>query len=428
MVEIRPFRAYRYNTEIFGEDLSSLITQPYDKIDAKMQDEYYNRHEFNYVKIILPKEADRYDIASRRLREWKEKKVFVRDEEPAIYVYQQKFELAGKKYERISLICAMRIHSFDEGIVLPHEKTHQGPKEDRLRMLRATKTHLEPGFILYSDSGGEVRKIISKIIKEKPLCYGKDDYGVYNALWAITDRGDIEAIKKVIDPQQVVIADGHHRYETSVYFRDEMRRNYGGTSDHAFNFVMTSLVSIEDPGLIILPTHRLLLKEKINDEHWKEISKYFEVEGGICCPRKAEEYLQENVDRNAFVIYQDGDYYGLVVKDPKEIRKFMRDEWSEAYRSLDAVVLHSVIFSGIMKLGELKIDEDIIYERWIRDAVDKVRSGIAKSAFLMNPTRASQVLAVAKNGERMPQKTTDFYPKMLSGFTMMPIDEGEILR
>ena len=428
MVEIRPFRAYRYNTEKFGEDLSNLITQPYDKIDAKMQEEYYRRHEYNYVKLILPKEENRYEIAAKRLKEWKEKGVFVRDKEPAIYLYVQRFSILGKEYERRGIIAAMRLHPFEEKIVLPHEKTHKGPKEDRLRMLRATKTNLEPGFVLYSDPEGKVRSIMDKIMKEKPFAYGKDDYGVENYLWAITDKDDIAAIKEVIDPQQVVIADGHHRYETAVYFRDEMRKAVGNYSeDHAFNFRMTAMVSIEDPGLVILPTHRLLLKEKLSEEHFKEIKKYFDVDG-ICCSKMAKEFLEENKDRHAFVIYQDGKYYGLVLKDSADISEFMKEEWSEDYRNLDAVILHSVIFSGIMNLGDLRIDEDIAYERWIEDAVAKVDSGEAKMAVLMNPTKASQVLAVARNGERMPQKTTDFYPKMLSGFTMMPIGPEELLR
>ncbi len=422
MVEVRPFKAIHYSEEVIGKDLSKVITQPYDKIDSEMQNKYYERHEYNFVKLILPREENRYEIAARRLKEWKIKGVFTRDDKPAMYIYTQEFDVRGKKYTRRGFIAAMRLHPFEEKVVLPHEKTHKGPKEDRLRMLRATKTNLEAGFVLYRDDG-RVKEIIDEVVKGTPDFYGVDDFGTVTRLYRVDDESKIKIIQEVLKDEEVVIADGHHRYETAVYFRDEMRKNVGDWKDNqAFNYRMTYMVSIDDPGLIVLPTHRLLLKRKIEDSEWEQIRKYFTVEEIDI--KEAEKYLSDRKDKNSFVVYQDGKAYGLELNG--DVSKFMNPEWSDAYKSLDAVVLREVIFK-IMNVVDPKIDEDIIYERWIEDAVSKVDKGIAKVAFMLNPTPPEKVLEVAKHLERMPQKTTDFYPKVISGFTMMPVDESEYL-
>ncbi len=422
MVEVRPFKAIHYSEEVIGKDLSKVITQPYDKIDSEMQNKYYERHEYNFVKLILPREENRYEIAARRLKEWKIKGVFTRDDKPAMYIYTQEFDVRGKKYTRRGFIAAMRLHPFEEKVVLPHEKTHKGPKEDRLRMLRATKTNLEAGFVLYRDDG-RVKEIIDEVVKGTPDFYGVDDFSTVTRLYRVDDESKIKIIQEVLKDEEVVIADGHHRYETAVYFRDEMRKNVGDWKDNqAFNYRMTYMVSIDDPGLIVLPTHRLLLKRKIEDSEWEQIRKYFTVEEIDI--KEAEKYLSDRKDKNSFVVYQDGKAYGLELNG--DVSKFMNPEWSDAYKSLDAVVLREVIFK-IMNVVDPKIDEDIIYERWIEDAVSKVDKGIAKVAFMLNPTPPEKVLEVAKHLERMPQKTTDFYPKVISGFTMMPVDESEYL-
>ncbi len=422
MVEIKPFRALHYSEEKTGRDLSDLITQPYDKIDSEMQEKYYRKNEYNFVKLILPKEQNRYEIAAQRLKDWKEREIITRDENPAIYIYTQEFEVRGKKYRRKGFIAAMRLHPFSEKVVLPHEKTHKGPKEDRLRMLHATKTNLEAGFVLYRDDG-RVRDIINEKLKEKEDFYARDEMGTVTRLYRLEDEEKIKTIQEVLRDEQVVIADGHHRYETAVFFRDEMRNKIKNWKENnAFNYRMTYMVSLDDEGLIVLPTHRLLTKVKIDDEHWDKIKKYFTVKEIDI--DEAEKFLEENRDNNAFVIYQDGKAYGIVRNG--DVSEFMNSQWSEEYRSLDSVVLREVIFK-ILSVENPRIDEDIYYERWIEDAVEKVSRGIAKVAFILNPTPPKKVLEVARHLERMPQKTTDFYPKVISGFTMMPVDENEFL-
>jgi len=422
MVEIRAFNAITY-TEKAG-DLKNLITQPYDKISPEMQKKYYEKSPYNYCRLILPIEENRYEIAKERLAKWLNDKIFEKKKKPALYVYFQDFEVLGKKYQRKGFVCACKLYPFEEGVVLPHEKTHKGPKIDRLNMLRATLKNLEPGFMLYPDAKKETVAIFDEVAKGKPLFDVVDDLGVRNRIWMLEDPKKIKKIQDVLRNEQVVIADGHHRYETAVTFRDEMREKVKNwTEDDAFNFRMTYMVCVDDPGLVILPGHRLLLKKGITDAHMNEIKKYFDV--SELERKKVEDFLSTNRDKLCFVIYDGKKYTGLVLKNLECVSKFFKPEYSEEYKRLDVVILRDVIFEGIMDAKELKIDVDIDYSRWIDEAISKVDAGKAKVAFLLNATRPEQVLKVAKNHERMPEKSTDFYPKMLSGFTMMDISEGE---
>lgn len=424
MVEIRPFKAIRY-TEKAG-DMKNLITQPYDKIDREMQEKYYKASEYNYCRLILPIEEDRYNIAKERLNSWLNEGVLKKDETPALYVYFQEFEVLGEKYIRKGFISAVKLHPYEENVVLPHEKTHKGPKIDRLNMLRATLKNLEPGFMLYSDPKKETIKVFEELAKTEPMIDVIDEYGVRNKIWKLEDPEKIKIVQKVLKPEQIVIADGHHRYETAVSFRDELREKHSDwTEDDAFNFRMTLLVPVEDEGLVVLPSHRVLLKHSISKEHIDEIRKYFDVEE--LSRNDVKEYLKKHQDKITFVMYDGKQYLGMILKDIKAVDKFLKPEYSEHYKQLDVVILRDVIFEGIMNAKGLKIHEDIDYIRWLDDAIQWVDDGKAKVTFLLNATKPEQVLKIAKNHEKMPEKSTDFYPKMVSGITMMDITPGEKL-
>ena len=425
MVEIRPFRAIRYTAS--AGQLRDLVTQPYDKITPEMQKKYYHKSPYNYTKLILPVDEDRYDAARRNLAGFMDKKVLEKDAVPGIYVYFQDFELHGRKYHRKGFICALRLQPYEDKAVLPHEKTHKGPKIDRLNMTRTTRKDLEPGFVLYPDPRRDISKVLDEAARGKPLLEVLDEDGVTSRVWKLEDPRMIGKMQDALGNQQVVIADGHHRYETAITFRDEMRAASPGWTDmEAFNFRMTYMVDVNDPGLVVLPGHRLLLKQGLTGSHVTELGKYFTITpmGGDA----AAGFLQNNRDVICFVAYSGkGKCLGLVLRDIDAVAGFFKPEYSTEYRRLDVVVLRDVVFDGIMKAGELKIDEDIGYSRWAQDAMEKVDAGKARVAFLLNATRPAQVLAVAKNGERMPEKSTDFYPKMLSGLTMMDIAPGEKL-
>jgi uncharacterized protein (DUF1015 family) len=423
MVDIRPFKAIRYTDK--AGDIEKLIVQPYDKIDAKMQEKYYNQSEYNYCRLTLPIEENRYEISKQRLYQWLEEEILAEDNVPGLYVYYQEFELFGKKYVRKGFIGALRLHPFEEDIVLPHEKTHKGPKIDRLNMLKTTRHTLETGFILYSDPEKITIELFDECLETTPLIKGKDDLGVLNKVWKITDSEKIRIVQQVFEDQQLVIADGHHRYETAVTYRN-MRRDEAGDWDEndAYNFRMTYLVPVEDEGLIILATHRCLTKAKVTEKNMNEFRQFFDMDEMI--PSSISNFLEENSDKHAFVFYQDDKAFSMIMKNPSDINRFVQDV-SDDFKDLDVVILRDMIFHGIMGLGDLHIDDDIFYERWENDAIEKVDQGKYKVAFFLNPTKASQVLKVAKNQERMPQKSTDFYPKMISGLTMLSLEEGEKL-
>ncbi|TET19372.1 DUF1015 domain-containing protein [Candidatus Bathyarchaeota archaeon] len=425
MVEIRPFRAVRY-TEKAGS-YENLIAQPYDKIDSDMQRKYYKKSVYNYCRLTLPMEENRYEIAKQRIRRWMNEGILKKDKEPAIFVYKQEFELLGKTYTRTGFIAALRLHPYVENKVLPHEITHKGPKIDRLNMLRATQKNLETGFLLYPDSEKITINLFAKITKTDPLVDVRDSLNVRNLIWKLTDPEKIKLVQETVTDKQFVIADGHHRYETAIAYRDERRGQEGWMEDSAFNFRMSYMVPIQDEGLIVLPTHRLLKKIELIDDTLQMFKEFFTVSKIDSDTEALRSFLESHKTKHAFCVYDGKRSYGLLLKSEKAVSQFMDAAWSDEYRSLDVTILRDVIFRAIMGTGELKIDEEIIYVRWIKNTVEKVHKGEAKLAFLINPTTPETVLKIAQNHERMPEKSTDFYPKMVSGFTMMDLSPGENL-
>jgi len=425
MVEIRPFRAVRY-TEKAGS-YENLIAQPYDKIDSDMQRKYYKKSAYNYCRLTLPMEENRYEIAKQRIRQWMNEGILKKDKEPAIFVYKQEFELLGKTYTRTGFIAALRLHPYVENKVLPHEITHKGPKIDRLNMLRATQKNLETGFLLYPDSEKITINLFAKITKTDPLVDVRDSLNVRNLIWKLTDPEKIKLVQETVTDKQFVIADGHHRYETAIAYRDERRGQEGWMEDSAFNFRMSYMVPIQDEGLIVLPTHRLLKKIELIDDTLQMFKEFFTVSKIDSDTEALRSFLESHKTKHAFCVYDGKRSYGLLLKSEKAVSQFMDAAWSDEYRSLDVTILRDVIFRAIMGTGELKIDEEIIYVRWIKNTVEKVHKGEAKLAFLINPTTPETVLKIAQNHERMPEKSTDFYPKMVSGFTMMDLSPGENL-
>lgn len=423
MVEIRPFRALRY-TEKAG-DLANLIAQPYDKIDSGMQETYYGKSEYNYCRLTLPMEENRYEIAKQRTHQWMNKGILKKDEEPAIFIYRQEFALFGKINRRTGLIAALRLHPYRENKVLPHEITHEGPKIDRLNMMRATQKNLEPGFLLYPDPEKITVNLFAQIAKTPPLIDVQDSLEVRNLIWRLTDPDKIKLLQKAVIDEQFVIADGHHRYETAVAYRDERRRQEEWTENSAFNFRMSYIVPIQDEGLIVLPTHRLLKKIELVDDTLQKFRRFFTVSEINSDAENIKNFLENNKTEHAFCVYDGKKAYGLLLRNGKLVSQRMDAAWSYEYRSLDVTILREIIFKVIMKTGKLKIDEGILYVRWINNALEKVDNQEAKVAFFVNSTTPETVLKIAQKHERMPEKSTDFYPKMVSGFTMMDLAPGE---
>lgn len=423
MVDIRPFRAIRY-TERAG-DPANLITQPYDKIDSAMQKEYYGKSPYNYCRLILPIEQNKYEIARNRIQDWLSEGVLAKDDEPAFFVCRQEFRLDGESCVRTGVIAALRLHSYGEDIIFPHEITYSAPKTDRLNMLRTVQKDLEPVFLIYSDPENMTVNLFAEVSKSKPIIEVVDAFQVKHTVWKVTNAEKLRLLKRAFESKILVITDGHHRYESAIAYRDERRRQEKWTEDSAFNFHMSLLVPIQDEGLVVLPAHRLLKHHTLTNEALDSLKRFFDVAEIGASVEGVDDFLSSHRNEHAFGIYAGSKAYGLLLKHEQSVYKYVSASSSKETKLFDVVILRDVIFKAILKTGELQMDEDILYERWTKSAVDKVDRGEAKLAFLVNPISAEAVWRIAQEHERMPEKTTDFYPKPASGLMMMDIASGE---
>ena len=425
MVDIRPFRAIRY-TEKAG-DLKNLITQPYDKIDVALQKEYYKKSAYNYCRLILPMENNKYETAQQRIQEWLREGALSRDSEPAFFVFRQEFKFSGRTCVRIGLIAALCLYSYGEGMVFPHEVTYKEPKADRLNMLRAVQKDLEPVFLIYSDPENVTVNFFAEITKIKPVIEVEDSFGVKNALWRVTDSRWLKLVQNAMKNKILVITDGHHRYESALAYRDERRKNEIWTEDSAFNFHMCYMVPVQDEGLVVLPTHRLLRDCELTNDTVQGLESFFTISEIAPTVEASEGFLKSHVNEHAFVIYGGSKAYGLLLKDEHAVSELVNAGCPKDACLLDVVILRDVVFKHVMKADELKMDEDILYEGSTRSALEKVDSGQAKLAFLVNSISPEMVWQIAQENWRLPEKSTDFYPKPVSGLIMMDVAAEEKL-
>ena len=425
MVDIKPFKAIRYTKKAGAPE--NLVTQPYDKIDPQMQHVYYEKSPFNYCRLILPMEENKYEIAAQRIEQWLKEGIMAKENQPAVYVSQQEFTLDGKKCVRVGLIAALRLYEYSENIVFPHEITYKAPKADRLNMLRTVQKDLEPVFLIYSDPENKTIEFFNQAIKTEPIIAVTDSLGVRHTVWEVTDPQKIKRLQASLSDKTMVITDGHHRYESALAYRDEMRQSGSWTFDSAFNFHMCYMVPVQEEGLVVLPTHRLLKDAKINGAVLAEFKRFFEVSELKPDVEALENYLESHINEHAFCIYEGSKAYGLTMKHENSVYEFVNANTSKETKIFDVVILRDIVFKIILKIGELKMDENIFYVRWAKAAVEKVDRGEASVAFLVNPISAETVVQIAQQHDLLPEKSTDFYPKMVSGLTMMDISASEKL-
>lgn len=425
MVDIRPFKGIRY-TEKAGNP-ENLITQPYDKIDDEMQKEYYQKSPYNYCRLILPMEENKYQVAQQRIKQWLKEDILAKETEPAVFVSRQEFTLDGKKYERTGLIAALRLYDYNENMVFPHEITYKAPKADRLNMLRTVQKDLEPVFLIYSDLERKTLAFLQEVAKTKPIIQVTDPLQVKHTVWRVTDLQKIKQLQANLSSKTMVITDGHHRYESALAYRDEMRSKGNWTADSAFNFHMCYVVPVQEEGLVVLPTHRLLKEFKLTDQVLEGFKRFFDVSEIKPTVGDLEDFLKSHVNEHAFCVYDGLKAYGLSLKHDKSVYDFVNANVSKETKIFDVVILRDIVFKHILKTGQLNMDENILYVRWTKEAVDKVNRGEASSAFLVNPISAQTVAEIAQQHELLPEKSTDFYPKMVSGLMMMDISASEKL-
>jgi uncharacterized protein (DUF1015 family) len=431
MADIRPFPALRYNLQRVSAP--QVVTQPYDKITPAMQERYYAASPYNLVRIILGRReaADNtaenvYTRAAAYGRKWRAEGILLKDSIPSIYAYSQTFKApSGASFERRGFIALGRVEDYSAKVVFRHEQTLAKPKADRLDLLRATRTHYEQLFLLYEDSG-EIDSLLTA--SQKPAIDVSDEYGVAHRVWQITDARTIAAVQDRMREQKLVIADGHHRYETALNFRNECRAEAKSSNpDAPYEFVMMTFVNMNDPGLLVLPTHRVVHSlDSFSAENFQHCAQEFfatvDVDSAIS-PEKAGEMLRHQGRTGTALLAVTLDRTFLLHSPKPPAAKFLSG-LSERQQSLDVVQLHKCLLEGVLKLSEESIrnQQNLSYLRATAEAMSQVRNREADIAFLMNPCPVQAVRDVALAGEVMPQKSTDFYPKLLSGLTAYALD------
>jgi uncharacterized protein (DUF1015 family) len=435
MADIRPFRALRYNQQ--KVTASEVVTQPYDKITADMQANYYAASPFNLVRIILGRSQQDdnttdnvYTRAGGFSRQWREDGILCRDSAASIYPYSQTFTTpSGTNFERRSFIALGRIEDYSAKVVFRHEQTLAKPKADRLDLLRATRVHYEQLFLLYEDSG-EIDSLLGT--SKLPAIDVDDEYGVAHRVWQVSDPAVTASVQARMQDQKLVIADGHHRYETALNFRNECRAAAGVlNSEASYEFVMMTFVNINDPGLLILPTHRVVHSlPSFSVDAFETASREFfvveELDPEIDAAR-ATAVLQERGRRGTALLGVTNRRAFLLHSPTVAAARFFSG-LSVRQQSLDVVELHKVLLEGVLELSEESIrnQQNLSYVRDAAEALGAVRRADGKAAaniaFLMNPCPVQRMRELALAGEVMPQKSTDFYPKLLSGLTAYALD------
>jgi len=439
MANTKPFRGIRYNQDKI-DSIDNVISQPYDRVRYGLQDQYYDLSDYNITRIIKGKEqADDqetnnvYTRAREYLQRWLEEGILHREDQPAYYVYHQIFPLPdGSEVTRKAFINAFELAKFEEGIVLPHEKTHAGPKVDRLNLTRATETYFGNIFMLYPDPENKIDAIFTEAIQRPPDIEAKElhEKDVLHRVWVVTDPVVINAVSKEMGAKRnLIIADGHHRYETALNYQAEMQEKYPQAPDNAgFNYRMVAMVSMSNPGLTILPTHRLIFDygQLPIDTVLEKAGKYFRVEK-VADRQALEKCMAEELGEvgRMGLVHQEG-FYFLTLEDSQVMEKLAPDR-VEAWRELDVSILHKLLLEELMEISEEKIDhlENIKYLREPDMGYEEVSETETSFLFILNATRIEQVKACTKAGEKMPQKSTDFYPKVITGFVMLPIGPEE---
>jgi uncharacterized protein (DUF1015 family) len=413
------------------------VTQPYDKITPAMQDDYYAASPYNLVRVILGKtqpgdndQENVYTRAAASLQQWQAAGVLMPDAEPSIYLYTQSFKVpgdaSGATAERRGLIALGQVEDYERKIVFRHEQTLSKPKADRLNLLRATQAHCGQIFMLYTDPAQEIDRTLRQ--SGAPTVEVRDQYDVLHRMWKVSDPTIIRTVQAKMADKKLIIADGHHRYETALNYRNEMRTHGDRSLQAPSERVMMTFVNMDSPGLVVLPTHRVVFGME-NSAIFDTVAKLrpnFEIEdlGPLTNLDGALERLHQAGKANTALLAVTS-HGGLLLRSRAQQHSRNLDGLSERQRALDVVQLHKLVLEDALGMSESDIRDQkhLKYVRDAREAIDEVSQG-ANVAFVMNPVRMDQMRDVAFAGEVLPQKSTDFYPKMLSGLTIYSLEEA----
>jgi uncharacterized protein (DUF1015 family) len=423
---IEPLRALLYNPAVAG-DPARLVAPPYDLIGAERQRELYERSPFNIVRLELGRGADRYGEAAATLRDWLQRGVLVRAAAPAIYLYTQTFELDARTRRRDGFIARIRLEEFARGRILPHEGTFPAAKEDRLKLLTAIRTNTSSIFGLYSGAHPELDRLRGTVAARPALIDLVDDLAIRNQLRAIETPAEIAVIQRALGAPHLLIADGHHRYETALNYRRERRRSENPVAPQSFDYTMMTLVACNDPGLVILPTHRVVraLDPAGLARFCERARQWFDIEEFDTPAAMRARVAAAGRGALGLALRSQPRLLVLLLRDLATLADELPDSPAEV-RELDVSILHTLVFDRIfgLRAGDIRKGGNIEYTIDASAALDAVRAGRADGAFLMNPPSIGDVERVSDAGATMPEKSTYFHPKLLTGLVMNPLDNA----
>jgi uncharacterized protein (DUF1015 family) len=417
MAEIQPLRALHYDLRKTG-GLQDLVSPPYDVIDTEQRAGLVQRSPYNVVEIDLPQGEDPYAKAAETLNAWRTDGIVKEDEEPAVWVLEQDYTGPdGKQRTRTGFLARVRVTPYGPGTIRPHERTHPGPREDRLRLTRATRANLSPIFSLYSDADGTARTALKNATDAStPYAHTTDDDGTVNRLWRTSDPDTIAKLKEALEPAELLIADGHHRYETARVYADEI----GGEGPH--RYVLMCLVALEDPGLTVFPTHRLV--NNLTTEQQEKLATTIETDFSAERLSSENELAPPENDelKIGYIDSRRREPLMLTLTDQATADEALADH-AVPYRHLDTAVLEALILKGALGLTDERIDhlDGLGYARDFEQALELIENGSYDAAFFMAPTPVKRIQAVAASGENMPPKSTYFYPKVPTGLVFNPL-------
>ncbi len=435
MAGVKPLRGIRYNSVAAG-NLAPLVTPPYDVISEEAQARYYAHSPYNIIRLELgldePDDTtlnNRYTRAASTFAEWRVNSILQQDPTPRYYLYQQIFTYNGQTFTRTSLLARVHLEPWSARVVLPHEHTMAKPKDDRLKLLRACVTNLSPIMSLYDDPQGRIRKLLSSYAVSPEVQFA-DEVNEEHHLHPITDAQQIARIQSFFAERQLYIADGHHRYETALNYREEVRTMHRKLDNNdAANFVLMALIDVDDPGLLVLPTHRLLFglsQDVLSALTSQRLAHYFTIhetgKAGVSQKELLKRLVQPETSSPSFVISTAEQTWLLSLNDAGKAR-MEESGHSVAWNELDVAVAHTLVLEALLglKAENMTAGTHIRYTRDAQQALNAVREGEAQAALILNATRVRQICDVAQADDRMPQKSTYFYPKLITGLVMNPL-------
>lgn len=420
MADIKGIKGVRFSQS--AGEISELCCPPYDIISDEQREQYIAANSNNVIRLELPRGEDPYGTAGKLFEQWMADGTLRRDEE-SIYVYEEEFTAYGQTKRIKGIICCVKLEEFSKGIVLPHEETLSKAKEDRLNLMKATSCNFSQVYSLYIDNGNRTRPKVDLLSSGEPQVEFADEAGVVHRLWQCSDPAQIAGIAGDFRGRKLYIADGHHRYETGINYRNWAREQGIAVEGDPCDYIMMMLVEMENEGLVVFPTHRLIrdLPDFDLEKLIKAAGEFFEIKeytGTASIEPTLEMHYRNNA--KAFALYAGGEkWYLMVLRSMKAMEEAMPD-CSAALRGLDVSVLHTLVLERSLGIDKqnMAAQKNLTYTRSFDEAIERTAAGEFQCTFILNPTRVTEIRDVATAGEKMPQKSTYFYPKLITGLVI----------